>query len=283
MSFFEAMQEYLLGYNSFFYLRNIVEFLFFSLIIYYFSIWLKKDRHKNLLPYFYGYCAMTLVAHYTQLTTISYFLFLFSPVAIMLFILVHQKTLQKNFVAIKNIMPAKQVKSDWQNALVRSFLFAINNNKEIRCIIENKDNLENFIYSPLILNANIEQGLIKIVQESDLFDQDKMLWINTQGKLIGINASWKEAIFQAVETEIQETDPFLQSALLLSSNTDTLFLRITPTQRTFDIIFNGKMVNNIDSDNVLKIIKKYSTTASSNLMNETYIQKNLFKQRRNKL
>lgn len=291
MKLFALLQEYFFGYNSFFYFRNIIEILFFSTMIYYFSIWLKKDRHKNLLPYFYGYCLLALSSYYAQLTTANYFLFLFAPVAIMLFMLFHQELLQRNFVAIKNITPAKQAQSDWPEALIRSFLVAINNNKEIHCIIENQDSMQEFIHSPLVLNSNIQQGLIKILQESDIFDQNKMLWVDTSGHLVGINASWKETVFETIEDEkMMEVNPWKQSALLLSSKTDALFLRITPAQRTFDIVFNGKIVNNINSNTALKVIRKYASTKfwtsnswieKGDLINETYSQKDIFKQRTN--
>jgi len=291
MKLLQFLQEYFWGYNSFFYLRNTIEILFFAIIIYYFSVWLKNDQHKNLLPYFYGYCFLSILSYHSQLTTITYFLFLFAPVAIMLFILVHQTTLQKSFVSLKNITPAKYEISNWEHDLIRSFLFAINKNKEIHCVIENKDNLDDFLYSPMILNAYIQQGLITILQNSDLFDQKKMLWLNTSGQLVGINGSWKESVFQEYTDQINNNiHPWKQSALLLSSKTDALFLRITPTQRTFDIIFNGKIVNNINSDNALKIIRKYASTkfwskdssiTKGDLIHETFTQKNLFKQRSN--
>ncbi|MFC1842125.1 hypothetical protein ACFLYU_00495 [Candidatus Dependentiae bacterium] len=303
MKFFNVIQEYFWGYNAFFYWRNTIEVLFFALLIYYFSLWLKHDRKHNLLPYFYGYCMLTLVSHFTQLTTISYVLFLFSPVAIMLFILLHQTTLQKNFVALKNITPAKHVKTDWPQELIRSFLFAINNNREIYCVIENSSSIQEFMYSPLVINANIEQGLIHILQESQTFDQKKILWLNTNGQIVGVNASWREKIFQEIseipqtpntkskENKEAKTDElFKQNAMLLSSKTDTLFLHITPKQRTFDIIFNGELFNNISSENVLHIIKKYAFAKfkekdpeklKGELINENYTQKNLFKQRSN--
>jgi len=310
MNLLNLIQEYILGYNSFFYWRNCIEILFFTLLIYYFSLWLKADRKKNLLPYFYGYCTLTLVTHFTQLTTISYFLFLFAPVAIMLFILIHQTTLQRNFVALKNIVPAKNIKTNWPETVIRSFLFAINKNKEIHCVIESKDSLEEFLFSPLILNANIQQGLIHILYESQMFDQKKMLWLNTNGQLVGINSQWRESVFAKASSDKpifesisqnnkkpqpptlkQKTpdSPFVQNALLLSSHTDALFLQITPQKRTFDIIFNGELFNNINSDNALNILKKYAFAAykthnpqklKKELIHKNYTQKTLFKQTR---
>ena len=291
MKLFYLFQDFFEGYNSFFYWRNGAEILFFTIVIYYFSIWLKKDRHKNLLPYFYGYCFLAIVTYHSQLITVSYFLFLFAPVAIMLFILVHQTILQRNFVALQKTSPTKQENSNWEHDLVRSFLLAINKNKEILCVIENKDTLEDFIYAPMILNANIQQGLITLLQDSDLFDQKKMLWLNTNGQLIGINTTWQQSVFQEFADQIKDDiNHWKQNALLLSAKTDALFLRITPKTRTFNIIFNGKIINNINSENTLKIIRKYTSTKfysndssikKGDIIHETFVQKNLFKQRSN--
>jgi len=294
MKLFQLLQEHFLGtsaYNSFFYWRNIVEVLFFTLLIYYFSLWLKKDRQKNLLPHFYGYCLLSLLAHATQLTTLSYFLFLFSPVAIMLFILVHQEVLQRNFVALRNIIPAKRDLSSWPEILIRSCLIAINNNKKVLCALENKDSIAQFLDSPLILNSNIKEELIKILQESNFFNENKMLWVNTQGKVIGVNASFKDDNLQEFFLpDTKNISKWKQNALFLSSKTDTLFLRITPTDRTFDIIFNGKIINNVKANNALNIIRKYacpkisqkqSSLAKGDLIHEANTKKNLFKQRTN--
>jgi len=286
MKFFSLIQEYFFGYNAFFYWRNIVEILFFTFLIYYFSVWLQKDRCKNLLPYFYGYCFLTLFSYFTQLTTMSYVLFLFAPVAVMLFITIHQKTLQKNFVALKNITPAKHIHGQWPEILIRSCLVALNDNKEIQCVIENKDSLEDFIESQLILQANIDQTLLQILQESDTFDQHKMIWLNTQGKLVGLNTSIKKDILQdTANEENPNLHDWKENAILLSEKTDSLFLRILPTKRTFDLVFNGKLVDNINANNALHILQKYATTqllhVTGNVINENYYQKDIFKQRSN--
>lgn len=268
MDFFDIFREHFFGYNSFFYLRNIIEVIFFTIIIYYFSAWLNCDKKKNLLLHFYTYSFVLLASYYLQLTTISYFLFLFSPVAIMLFILLHQTTLQKNFITLKNIIPAETTFTDWPCEIIRSFLFAINNNKTIYCVIEKHDNLCDYISSKLILNANIDHDLINILHESNTFDQNKIIWINTSGQIIGINSFFKESFLEHNKnftdnnfTEKTETDTsiiFKKSAIILSKKTDALFFSLTPKQRKFDVIFKGDVFNNINSDNIINIITKHA-------------------------
>ncbi len=83
--------------------RDCLEIIFFASLFYYLTLWLKKDKTKNLLPYFYGYCLITFCAYMLELTTVTSLLFLFTPAAVMLFILMHQDTLQRNIVALKHI------------------------------------------------------------------------------------------------------------------------------------------------------------------------------------
>jgi len=249
------------SYNSFFYFCNTIEIVFFSLLFYYFSLWLGKDQQKNLLPYFYGYCFIVLGAYFVQLTTISYFLLLFAPVAIMLFILLHQELLQKNFVAFKNIRPATPLHLEWAGSFIRSCLIAINNDKEIHCVIEQQDKLDDFIQAPLIIKANINQQLLKILHDSKIFEPQKMIWLNVRGSIIGINSIWKNDIDKELLSEENKIlDKWTQHALVLSSKIDALFLRITPLKRSFEIIFNGKRIDNVNAKNTLNIIKKYIST-----------------------
>lgn len=280
MSFLEIineLKESLFGYNSFFYARNLIEVIFFTVIIYYFSLWLKQDKKNNLLLYFYGYCTISLIAYYGQLPTISYLMFLFSPVAIMLFITFHQKTLQKNFVTLNNNLQSftnnTAQKKDWPQEIIRSFLCAINNNKRIFCVIEKNNNLQDFIDSQIYINCNIDHELLNILHSSSTFDQNKIIWLNAKGQIIAINAFFNNSFLNNSISE-ETTDKnltnnyisnptlaFKQKASILSSKTDAILLFITPEQRSFNIIFNGEVFNNINSDNVINIIKKHAISS----------------------
>lgn len=315
LELFNALKNSFLGNNSFFYIRNILEVLFFTTIIYYFSIWLKKDTKKNLLLSFYSYCSILLLAYYFELTTISYFMFLFCPVAIMLFIIFHQTTLQKNFVAMKNKAPSKQESKNWPQELVRSFLFAINNNKQILCAVERSDSLKEFINSKSFLNADIEHDFVNILHASASFDQNKIFWINTNGQIKAINSLWNQDIFENIKNQDQnfglsqlrkaglsafpnspqelkereEVAVFRQNATILTAKTDSIFFYLTPQNRTFTVIFKGEIFNNINSDSMINILAKHAfykfnesdpKKMKGEFFNE-HAKKDIFKQRSN--
>ena len=274
-----------LQYNSFFYWRDLIEILFFAMLFYYAALWLKKDKQKNLLPSFYGYCALTFSTHFMGLTSISHVLFLFAPVAAMIFILMHQELLQKNLIALKNLTPTKHVQIDWLETLIKTSLRAINDGKAMTCVIEQCDSLQNFLTTALKFNAKLDQGLLDILLASTSFDQQKMIWLNTQGQLIGINAVWSEQIkTESLERNILQLPEWKQQALFFTSKMDALVITINPINRTFDVITNGMVIDRMHAAKTLAFIKKYilskRTPIQTGVMNYARpSQKNTNKQR----
>ena len=138
--------------------QSLLEILFFSTVFYYFSLWLRRDRRTNLLPLFYGYCATAMIAQAVGMTSVCQFLFMFAPVTLMLFIIVHQETLQKNFIVSKNITPAKN--HDWLNILMQSLLTTTHKNRSVICVIEKQDMLNTLLASPVTLNTGVQKDLL---------------------------------------------------------------------------------------------------------------------------
>ncbi len=234
-----------------------IEIIFFSTGIYYFSLWLKQDHHKNLLGYFYSYCTLALIAYHVPLYGISFLLCMSSPIVFMLFILVHQNTLQKNFVALRNIVPAHKESADWLDIFIRACLINSNNNKELLCVIEHHDNLHELLSTPLNLQAPLKEDLLTIILESPSFNNQQLLWINSQGKLLGINAQW---INHTHAEFLGREDSWKDNALLFTTKIDALVVHISPATHTFDIVVKGKLFNDIRTNKVIPFIKKYLAT-----------------------
>ncbi|MCK5633245.1 hypothetical protein KAH94_05815 [bacterium] len=274
MNIFKTLADYFLRYNSFLYWRDLIEITFFTALFYYTSLWLKKDKQKNLLPYFYGYCALSFGAHFIGLTTISYTLFLFAPITAMIFILIHQEFLQKNVVALKNITPAKHVTLNWLETLIKTSLLTIDSGKSITCIIEQQDSLQDLLTTPLFFNAQLKQELLTILLSSASFDQEKMVWVTTQGRFVGINAVWQKKITQHnLENNLHKMPKWKQQALFFTSKTDALVLHINPTSRTFDIVLNGMVIDRMHATKTLEFIKKYIISKKPSKMSGTNYEK----------
>ncbi len=231
--------------------RDVLEIIFFAALFYYLTLWLKKDKTKNLLPYFYGYCLVAFCAHVLELTTITSFLFLFTPAAVMLFILMHQDTLQRNIVALKHITAKPISTHNWLETLLRTCLVALNNNKEILCIIEHTDDMKPFINTPSVINAQLTQDLLALLLESSLYDPQKMIWVSSNGQLHGINATW-----QSTSQTSAPTLSWHNEAVLYTQKTDALVVHLDQTNGTFTLISNGIIHEKLSAHHVFGLIKK---------------------------
>lgn len=239
---------------------DMAEILFFSWIIYGASCWLKKDRQKPLLLYFYGYCILLFGAYYAQLSTMSTFLFWATPGACMLFILMHQDTLQKNSIALKKHVPAQRTaQEDWLEALFRSCLVALNKkNMPISGVIEHTDSLHQFLTTPFALQVPLQEQLLDLLFVSSSYDSAKLIWLSAPAHLCGINASWKTVLEKEwLSPEVGQLTPHLQNALFFTTKTDAVFFSLAPETRTVNLVIQGKIYEKISAQHALMILKKY--------------------------
>lgn len=244
--------------NWYFFLwRDVIEISIFSLAFYYFSRWLAYDKNNQLLRYFYLYCTVTLIAYQAQLTTLSTLLCFTAPIIIMLFIIMHQNILQRNFVALRSAKTSCQPNT-WLESLIRSALIALNHSKELMCVIEDKDNLDHFIGTTLELNIPLHEGVLDLIIQSSLYNNNKFIWSTTRGYVTGINAEWKIP-YQDVtlQEEIHTLPQWQQDALIITHNTDAVVMKSNMTTHTFTLIIQGTLYPDIDPHNALKLIQHY--------------------------
>jgi hypothetical protein len=246
----------LLRQLSLFHWKDLVEIFFFSSIFYYSSLWLRRDRTKNLLFYFYAYGLVGIASYAFALETITLCLFLYAPVAAMIFLMLHQTQLQKNFITAQSITPPQQ-RRDWLSTLFQSLLGAVNSNKQIICVIEKFDSLKTVLDSNLSFNAEVDKGLLDILFTSDFFDHNKMILVNHHGSLLAINATWHSMVDEEWTTDIQNLETWKQDAFLLTNKTDALVLSIDPQTRTATLIAQKKFLENISLNEALLTIKQY--------------------------
>lgn len=243
-------------------IQDILEITLISGAIYYFSRWLRNDRQKNLLLYFYSYCTLLLGCYWLELSVASTFLWATAPIALLLFIIFHQESLQKNFVMLRNSAPLHEPKAqgDWLETLIGNCLIAANNNKSIYCVIEHKDNLNDILTASLPLYADVQKNLLSMLLESETFDQTKLLWINSHGRLLGLNATWNQNLEESwMAQNVKALDAWQQDALFFTVKTDAIVFKLNPKTRTFDIVAHGKTFNGINASLTLKTIEKYLT------------------------
>lgn len=261
MKILTVLYNFFNSYTYFLTWRAIIEILFFSTLFYQISLWLKRDRHLNLLGYWYGYCAIGLLAHILQLNTISSVLFFFTPTIIMLFLMMHQEQLQKNFVALRTLRPARIPAADWLEQLIRSCIVAVNHNKALICVIERNDSLQDFLNTSCMFNAELHNTTFDMLITSNMFNDKKLVWLNDHGTLRGLNATWNLAhddSWYAADTTA-DVPAWQQDALFFTTKTDAIVLGIDTIARTFTIIARGQRYENIAAHHALKFLKKLIT------------------------
>ena len=233
--------------------RDIVEVLFFATVFYYLIDWLKTDRETRLLPYFYGYCALIFTSHALHLSTITYCLFLFSPVIIMLFMFIHQDVLQRNMIALKNITTSAAIPQDWLSCIMRSTLKALHDNKSILILIEHTDSLSGFLKTQYRMNSLITDDVLTMFIEHGLCSTQQMLWIKTDGTVQGIRASWKASWHPDAYTD---TNEWVDDATAYTTKTDALILKSNAKKQSYTCAYNGTITHDLTVEQAGQIIIK---------------------------
>jgi DNA integrity scanning protein DisA with diadenylate cyclase activity len=240
--------------------RDSLEILIFSSSIYYFLLWLKKDTQKNLTFTFYLYCTLLLGAYYAELPMLHSFLLSSAPLVLMLFIVLHQETLQRNFIMFKRPATQNSLELSWTDELIRSCLTALNNKKELLVLIERNDSLKNLLYAPCLFHADLKKDIFDILAEKHTPTNDYMVWVTHEGKLVAINTSWRINVDEEwVTEEAAALHKWKQDSIFISSKTDALIFKVKPLTRTFDLIMQGKLAEDLSSEQLLAILQRKST------------------------
>jgi len=237
-------------------IKDVIEILCLTGGLYSFSLWLKQDQQKPLVLYFYGTCSLVIMAHLADLPTISNTLTVLYPTMIMLFILVHQKSLQKSFVTLKNLQPSQITNTTWLETLLRSCIIAANNKRQISCIIEGHDSLNELVSAPFEIKSKLQPELLDVLLNSASYDQHKMIWLSSTGILLGINTEW-QLIDSIVDNRESELDNWQKNCLLFTSKTDALAFRLNPINKTFDIVTEGTLLEKVPTDQTIKLMRRH--------------------------
>lgn len=246
MNIFQAFSPFITSW------RDPIEILLLSITIYYISIWFKKDAQKNLLPYFYGFCSFTITVHVLGLSTISYCLFLFSPAIIFIFMFMHQSVLQRNLIALKNITLAHSPSDHWITTLLRASLTMMHANKRISIVIECSDALAPYITADYCINAPLSKDLLTLLVEHT-YNPKQMIWVDAQGTIRGINASWKTKWHQEMD---EHDDAWINDALTYTSKNDALVLHSNPTNHQYSLVSNGNLDQALTINEISQLLRK---------------------------
>lgn len=248
----------------FFGFKDVLEIILLSLPIYAFSTWLIADTNKQLLLSFYGYCAVLLLSFAFGLQTLGFALLVAAPAALLLCIALHQKTLQKNFVTFKKMVPAESTVSSWHESLIRECLVVANNNKDITCVIEQRDAVEPYLASSVHLQCTIDHATLSFITASAQYQEESMLIFSATGNLLAVNALWKMPTSASWLSGAINLEKLVEyNTLFYSTHFDAVTLTLSHKKRLFTVIFDGKKHENLSASQTLALLKKQTLSNTS--------------------
>lgn len=230
--------------------RDFIEIFLFIFLFYRLIHWLNDDPNKKIILYFLGYCIFFIGAYWIQLITICAFLILYTPVIMLFFVIFHQKSLQKNFIAKINPVQTYTYNS-WIEHVISTGLYLLNNNIDTTILIEHTQTLHSFLHNTCPLEAPISTPLLRMITSSQFFNPKNMLWITSNGFIKGINTTWKN------------NDPDQETNLI--TYTDALVLKIEHTSHSFSLLVQGHHFTNLSAEHVTLLLKQYSCFQSNNV------------------
>jgi len=233
---------------------DMAEITIISSCLYYASLWLKKDRDKNLLGYLYAYLFLIFATHGLQLTTLSTLLLLFSPAIAMLFMLMHQELLQQNFVSLKNVtIPANASTPDWLTTIMKATLTMLAHNKNMIILIEHTDAFAPHVTVNDPLDVPITSGIITLLFNS-LYNSEYLCWISSNGMMRGINATFKASWHPGA---YQTNNAWIDNTVAYTSKTDGVILYADAATHQYSIAHNGIITHALSMEQAHQLIKKY--------------------------
>lgn len=238
--------------------RDGIEILFFSSLLYLILRWLAQDSQKFLLGYAASYTAVLIGTHLLSLPNITIFLLLGTPVALLLLLSIHQQTLQKNFIALRNTYQTHQKKSDWIAHFMRSGLHAVHHNRALTYIIEKQDQLNSVLCSKFIFNIPLEAPILDVICASSNFNSEQPIWLTQSGMIVAINNEYNITVDPIwLAQELHELTAAAQRALTLTHKTDALVVCTNPINRTFTLMVNGKYLPDVSTQQTRALLNKY--------------------------
>ena len=256
----------IMHYTGVFKVTDAIEITILAVAFYIFLSWLSKTKYTFLSGYFHTYSLMFFGSYFFNLHAVNKILIAFTPVVFTLLVIFHQKSLQKNFVGFKVKKKYAPTKTGWLDTTVQVCLSLASKNQPIRCIIERKDPLDNFLKSDFTFNAEINKPLLNLILENNTIDTKKLIWLSENGTLKAINTKWDVPMQEewfAKEHDYENEEKWFEQAQIFTEQTDAMVFSITPEKRMFNFVIEGKHISDITAYNFLKFVKMYGFKQTS--------------------
>lgn len=259
MHFLSILQRSLLIYQW----QNIFEIMVISWILYTVIRLLAQDVQKPLLRYFCIYFSIIIIAYSYEYSTLQLLILVTAPALLTFFTIIHQETLQKNFVALYR--PAISTKKDlWHSHLIQFCQKQANKNQSTAFIIEKKQNLESFLTIGVSCNSTFSPIFFDLLYSSPLVFTEQFLLLQYDGTLRGINTEIQP--HTVLHTNISSDE----KELFLSAKTDTLILKMDSATLTFTCIHNNKKLSHLSAHTTNTILNTFFEIKTHSLEGTMY-------------
>jgi len=258
---------------------DFVEIALFTAIIFQFCCWLRRDRTNFLLGYFYAAGAVFLCALFFDLRAILELYRTSWPILVLLFIIVHQKSLQQNYVAARTIAPIKSTADmQWIHLCMRAAFKAVQRKKNIIFIIQGKQQLEEHITDTIALHSPITQQTLDMIIESSIIEDHTIMLLNQTGILLGFNGHWLSTEIPTIQNDTPLTEQ-QKHALMWTSKTDALVFFAHTESKRITLLAQGTIVQDIPNDKAELVINQYlrkqQFAAAQSEKSTRFVQKNI--------
>ena len=243
--------------------QDFFEILVMSSVLYKIIIILAQDTQKPLLRNFYLYLSLVFIAYSYDCLTLQILLLISAPALLTFFILIHQETLQKNFVALYR--PAITVKKEpWHHSLIQLCQKQASKNQSLSCIIEKKQNLESLVIGGVTCHSSFSFAFCEILCASPLLFTEQFILFEHDGTIRRINAEiYPHGI---LHHEFSENE----RELFLTAKTDALILKMDSHTLTFTCIHNNKKVAHLSAHTTQNILNAFFEIKTHTLEGSMY-------------
>lgn len=250
--------------------QEFIEIILFATAFYYFSSWLLQDKTKKLVRTFLGLQGIFILAHMMDLTALSSAFFYFTPVMLMLFILAHQRMIQKNFVTATTIKPAHIESYSWLHDIIKTMVFCFSKDKDLLCMIEMNDYLGSYLTPTIPVQAPLSKQLLHALVTSPSMNYTQPIYITKNGTLAGINCTGNPLDELITEEE---------KAFILAQKTDAVYIKSSAHSRTLSMCIQGTISEHLTSVQALAILEAYcKQNKKKELSHELYQTNSSYKQ-----
>ncbi len=244
-------------------LRDLVELGGITLSIYLFLCWLRRDQKSPLVSYSLATFSIIYCSYLLDLTVLTHFFLLCLPWYVMMIILFHQKMLQSNYIAYDKKTIQKIDTTTWLQVVLRTLVRSINANQKLTIIIERSQSIAVYVRCDARMNASINDDIMSLIFDAHRDRKNLMMLIHESGVIKAVPVLW-----DTQDTNAEKTDP-LHDALLITAHNDTLVISSDNHQRTFNLIMNGTVTQQLSATQLLAHLEQiFVTTTPWRINNE---------------